>query len=159
VDGVGPAVTRLLGQLLRLNHLLDPGAPWIGGHIEDVDPRRAEPGHDQVRAVGPVAGRAAAVPAEVVELVADTRHRRLVNDLAVAAAVGIGADHRDEVRLVDAGALVQTGQIEEPLARRLERLDGRGVEGPRALVAGVGAVSHACSPLMASLGGYLDLPY
>ena len=41
-----------------------------------------KPGHDQVRAVGPVARRAAAVPAEVMQLVADVRHRRLVDDPA-----------------------------------------------------------------------------
>ncbi len=47
-----------------------------------------------MRAVGPVAGRRAAVPAEVVQLVADVRHRRLVHDPAV-----LGVDHGEEVGL------------------------------------------------------------
>ena len=72
-----------------------------------------------MRAVGPVAGRAAAVPAEVVELVADVRHRQLVHDPAV-----LGVDDGEEVRRVDAGALVQAGEVEELLRRRAHRLWG-----------------------------------
>ena len=53
-----------------------------------------KPGHDQMRAIRPVARRAAAIPAEVVQLVADVGHRRLVDDPAV-----LGIDHGEEVRL------------------------------------------------------------
>ena len=56
------------------------GAARVVGDVDDVDARRAEARHDQVRAVGAVARGAAAVPAEVVQLVADVRHRRLVDD-------------------------------------------------------------------------------
>ncbi len=78
--------------------------------LSDVDPRRAEAGHDQMRAIGPVARRAAAIPAEVMQLVAHVRHRRLVHDPAV-----LGVDHGEEVGLVHAGALVQAGEIQELL--------------------------------------------
>jgi hypothetical protein len=71
----------------------------------------------RVRAVGAVAGRRAAVPAEVVELVADVRHRQLVDDLAL-----LGIDDGEEVWLVDACALVQAGEVEVLLGRRLHRI-------------------------------------
>jgi hypothetical protein len=80
VHGVRARVARPRDDLLRLDHLLDPRPARVGRDVHDVDPRRAEAGDDQVRAVGAVAGRAAAVPPEVVELVADVRHRRLVDD-------------------------------------------------------------------------------
>jgi hypothetical protein len=48
VGGVGTAVPGLLGQLLRLDHLLDPWPSRIVGHVQDVNARRAEAGHDQV---------------------------------------------------------------------------------------------------------------
>ena len=75
-------------------------------------------------AVGPVAGGAAAVPAVVVELVADVRHRRLVDDATL-----FDVDDGEEVRRVDAGPLVQAGDVEELLVRGLKRLLGRGEEG------------------------------
>ena len=54
-----------------------------------------------------------------MQLVADVRHRRLVHDPAV-----LGVDDGEEVRLVHAGALVQAGEVEELLRRRLQRLGG-----------------------------------
>ena len=128
VDGVGTRVARPLGELLSVDHLRDPGPSGIIGDVDDIDPRRAEPGNDQVRAVGPATGRAAAVPAEVVELVADVRHRGLVDDLAVEAGFGIGVDHRNEVRSLDAGAPVQAGEVEELLRRGSLRLGRRCVK-------------------------------
>ena len=112
-----PRVARLLDELLGLDHLLDPRPPRVVGDVDDVDPRRAESGHDQVRAIRPVARRAAAVPAEVMQLVADVRHRRLVDDPAV-----LGIDHGEEVGRAHPGALVQAGQVEELLRRCLMRL-------------------------------------
>ena len=94
VDRVRARVARLLDELLALDHLLDPRPPRVVGHVDDVDARGAKAGHDQVRAIRPVAGRAAAVPAEVMQLVADVRHRRLVHDPAV-----LGIDDGEEVRL------------------------------------------------------------
>ena len=123
VHGVRPRVPGLGDELLGLDHLLDPRPARFVGDVDDVDPRRSEAGDDQVRAVGPVAGRAAAVPAEVVELVADVRHRRLVDDPAF-----LGVDDGEEVGRVDARALVQAGEVEELLRRRLERFVRRGVE-------------------------------
>ena len=129
VDGVGAAVAGLLGQLLRLDHLLHERAARIVVHVQDVNARGAEAGHDQVRAVRSVAGRAAAVPAEVVELVPGAGHRRLVDDLAVGIRIGVGVHHGDEVGLVHAGALMEAGEVEEALRWRLGRLRGRRVEG------------------------------
>ena len=77
-----------------------------------------------MRAVGPVARRAAPVPAEVVKLVADVRHRRLVDDLPV-----LGVDDGQKVRRVDARALVQAGEVEKLLGRRLRGLRGGAEEG------------------------------
>ena len=92
------------------------GPARIVGDVEHVDPRRAEAGHDQVRAIGPVTRRAAAIPAEVMQLVADVGHRRLVHDAAV-----LGIDDGEEVGLVDAGALVQAGEVEELLGPGVTR--------------------------------------
>ena len=58
-----------------------------------------------------------------MQLVADVRHRCLVHDAAV-----LGLDHGEEVRLLDAGALVEAGEIEKLLGRRLDRVGGGRVE-------------------------------
>ena len=70
-----------------------------------------------MRAIRPMAGRATAVPAEVMQLIADARHRRLMHDPAT-----LGIDDGKEVRLVHAGALMQAGEIEELLGPGLPRL-------------------------------------
>jgi hypothetical protein len=123
VDGVRPRVARLGDQLVALDDGLHARAARVVRHLEHVDARGAEAGHDQVRAVRAVAGGAAAVPAEVVQLVADVRHRCLMDDLAA-----LGVDDGDEVRRLDPGALMQAGEVEERLGRRVERLGGGGVE-------------------------------
>jgi hypothetical protein len=115
VHGVRAGEAGRAHDLLALDHLLDPGPPRVVGHVDDVDARRAEARDDQVRAVGSVAGGAAAVPAEVVQLVAGVGHRRLVHDPAV-----LGVDDREEVGLVHAGAFVQAGEVEELLGRGRE---------------------------------------
>jgi hypothetical protein len=76
---------------------------------------------------------AAAVPAEVVQLVADVRHRKLVDDASL-----LGVDHGEEVGLLDAGAPVQASHVEDLLRRGACRLGGRGVKG----VGVVGVVAH-----------------
>jgi hypothetical protein len=76
-----------------------------------MDPRGANARHDQVRAVGPVAGGAAAVPAEVMQLVAYVRHLGLMDDLPACVGPGISVNHRNEVRLLDLGALIQTADV------------------------------------------------
>jgi hypothetical protein len=53
----------------------------------------------------------------MVELVADVRHRQLVDDLAI-----LGVDDGEEVGCLDTGALVQTGEIEELLGASVTRL-------------------------------------
>src|SRR4051794_32677012 len=91
VGRVRPGVTGLANDLLRLDYLLDARRPRVVGDVHDVDPRGAEAWHDQVRAVGAVAGRRAAVPAEVVQLIADVRHWRLVHYPAL-----LGVDDGEE---------------------------------------------------------------
>ena len=115
VHGVRARQPGRADDLVGLDHLLDPRPPRVVGDVDDVDPRGTEAGHDQMRAVGPVAGRAAAVPAEVVQLVADVGHRRLVHDPAV-----LGIDHRQEVRPLHRRALVQAGEVQELLRLRAD---------------------------------------
>ena len=119
VHGVRARESGGADELVALDHLLDPRSPWVVGHVEHVDARGAKARHDQVRAVRAVAGRAAAVPAEVVQLVAEVGHRRLVDDPAV-----LGIHDGEEIRLLHAGARVQAGEIEELLRRSLARLRG-----------------------------------
>ena len=123
VHRVRPRVAGLGDELVALDHLLDPRRPRVVGDVQDVDPRGAEARHDQMRAVRSVAGGAAAVPAEVVQLVAAVRHRRLVQDPSL-----LGVHDGEEVGLVDARALVQAGEVQELLRRRLQRLVRRSVE-------------------------------
>jgi len=123
MHGVGARVAGLCDQLLRLDHFLDPRAPRVVGDVHDVDPRRAEPGHDQVRPVGAVAGRAAPVPTVVVKLVTDIRHRRLVDD-----PPALGIDDSEEVGGLDPCPLVEARHIQELLGWRPGRLRGRSVE-------------------------------
>src|SRR5215208_2760876 len=68
VDRVRTRQAGLAHDLLRLDHLLDPRSTRVVGDVDDGDPRGAEARDDQVRAVRPVAGRAAAIPAAVVQL-------------------------------------------------------------------------------------------
>jgi hypothetical protein len=97
VDGVRARVAGLAYQLLGLDHLLDPRLARVVGHVQHVDAREAEARDDQVRAVRSVAGRAAAVPAVVVELVPRVRHRRLVHDPPVLLRVRVHIHDGKEV--------------------------------------------------------------
>jgi hypothetical protein len=110
VDGVRARQPGRSHHLAWLDQLLDPRPPGVVGDVHDMDARGAKTGDDQMRTVRAVAGGAAAVPAEVVQLVADVRHRRLVDDPAI-----LGVDDGEEVRLVQAGALVQAGDIQDLL--------------------------------------------
>jgi hypothetical protein len=83
----------------------------------------------RVYPVRPVARRAAAVPAEVVQLVADVRHRGLVQNPAV-----LGVDNGEEVRSLDTRALVEAGEVEELLGRRRHGFMRRAVERSRGAV-------------------------
>jgi hypothetical protein len=123
VHGVGSRVSRRANDLVRLDHLLDPWPPRVAGHVDDVDAGGAKARDDQVRAVGAVAGRAAAVPAEVVQLVTRVRHRQLMDDPSLLCV-----HHRDEVGCVGA-RVAQAGEVEELLRGRLHRLARRAVEG------------------------------
>ena len=126
VHGVRCAEPGLLLDLLGLDHVLDPRCARVG-HVEQVDAGGTEPGHDQGVALQlGMAGRRAGVPTEVVQLVAGVGHVGPPDDLAVARGLGIDIDDRDEVRLVDAGALIQSRHVDELLGGLLtSRLHGR----------------------------------
>src|SRR5262245_19930535 len=83
-----------------------------------------------------MAGGRAAVPPEVVDLVADVRQLELVDDAALLR-VGDG----QEVGRVHTGALAEAGDVEELLGRSLHRLLRRAVEGSGRVVVCV----HLCS--------------
>jgi hypothetical protein len=50
VEGMEPGVTGLGGQFVRPNLADHPRRPQVGFGVEDVGPRRSQPGHDQVAA-------------------------------------------------------------------------------------------------------------
>ena len=91
MDRVGPRVPGLAEVFLRLNHLVQLGLRRMRVGVDDVDARRAQTGDDQEPAPEEgVAregrkGRAAGIPAEVVELVALVRHHDRVHERAVCA--------------------------------------------------------------------------
>ena len=112
VNGVRPRVSGRGDDLFRLDHLVDLGPARIVGDIDEVEARGAEAGDDQMRTVGAVARRAAPVPAIVMELVADVRHRQFVGDPPL-----LGIDDGQEIGRLDSGALAQAGDVEELLGR------------------------------------------
>jgi hypothetical protein len=128
MNGVRPRQPGLTDDLLRLDHLLELWAARVVGHIDDVNTGGAEARDDQMRAVRPVAGRAAAIPTVVVQLVPNVRHRQLMGHRSISVRVRVRVDDREEVGLVHACALVQTGDVEKLLLRRRQRLLRRGVE-------------------------------
>src|ERR1700738_2166373 len=90
VHGVRTAVSRTCRDGLGLNHLYDFWFSRIGLGIDNVNPRRSNPRHDQiaplrvrVRSIRAKAS-AASVPAEVMQFVTDIRHLHLSDQLAVA---------------------------------------------------------------------------
>jgi hypothetical protein len=124
VDRVRPGVARLGRQLVGLDHVLDPRPAGIVGDVQHMDARGAEAGDDQMRSIRTVTRGAAAIPTEVVKLVADVRHGGLVDDRAV-----LGVHDGDEVGGAHARALVQAGEVQELLGRGFERFLWRGVQG------------------------------
>src|SRR5215216_2917727 len=82
VDGVGPGVAGLGGQLLGGDLADHGGVARVGLGVQHIDPRRADAGDDQVAALQRLAvvavavvaqGAGAGVPAEVVQLVPGRR--------------------------------------------------------------------------------------
>jgi len=114
---VGPCVARFAHDVFRLDHLLDARTAWIVCDVDNVDARRAETGHDQMRALRSVAGRAAPVPAVVVKLIADVRHWRLMDDSPI-----FRIDYCEEVGCGNPSAFVQAPDVQEFLSGRPKRL-------------------------------------
>jgi hypothetical protein len=83
---VGARIAGAVVHLRRFDRLDELRRPRIGLRVEDVDPRRAQARHDQIppldvrmRRPG-TQGRAARVPAEMVQLVASVRHGDAIDD-------------------------------------------------------------------------------
>ncbi len=135
VDRVRAAVAGLAGDLLGLDHLDELGLPRVLLDVEDVDPRGAQAGDEQVAALdvrvrGPRAQRRRArVPAEVVQLVADVGHVEAPDERAVGRRALLQVEHGQRVRLaVAVRARVERRDVRERLRRGGDRLAGRGVE-------------------------------
>ena len=84
----------------------------------------------------------------MVQLVADVRHLGPVDDLPVARRARVDVDDRDEVRAIDAGALIQRGDIDELLRGLLAREFRGGVAGAVVLVVGVIVSADRRTPLV-----------
>jgi hypothetical protein len=124
VRGVRARVARLARELVRLDDLDDLRGERVVLDVDDVDPRRAQPGDDEVAALDvrhrrPRAQRARArVPAEVVQLVADVRHVEAADGPPVGRRLRVDVDHRDRVRLaVAVRADVQRRDVRDLLGR------------------------------------------
>src|SRR5215218_8051398 len=89
----------------------------------------------------------------MVQLVADVRHWQLVDDPAL-----FGVDDGKEVRRVDPGSLVQTGEVEELLRRRLHRLLRRAVEGSGLVVVPMHGISSHVAAVVWRGRGLRPLP-
>ena len=134
VDRVGPGVARAALELLGLDRLDDLGAARVGLDVDDVHPRRAQPGNEQIatldvgtRRRGAQSG-AARVPAEVVELVADVRHLERGDDVSVLRRLRVEIDHPECVGPVGLAGIDQ-GHVSQALSRgRLGHSRG-GIEG------------------------------
>jgi hypothetical protein len=123
MNGVGPGVARLLGDLLRLDYPDDLRASRVGLGVEDVDAGGAQARHDEVAALDMrvrrvrAEARGAGVPAEMMQFVADVRHRHGVDDAGVGGGGGVQIDHGDGVRLLP--VRVEGGHVGDPLRGRL----------------------------------------
>src|SRR5207302_9626039 len=145
-----PAVRGGLGgvasvdrQLARLDGLDQGWLPRIGLGGDDVDAGGAQPGHDEIPALGVVVmpvvmpvrlvaeAGAAGVPSEMMELVPGVGHVQAPDDLAVAGRLRVGVDHDEGVGL---GRLsrtrgVERGNVGQTLGLRRDRGPRRPVEG------------------------------
>jgi hypothetical protein len=152
VDPIGPAVNRVRPRvarpgenLLRLDHLHQARAAGVRLGVHDVEPGRAQPGEDQVAALdvgmGRVRaqGRAAGVPAEMMQLIAGVRQLHPPDHLPVGRGTGIHIHHRQGV-----GPPVRVRVHRRHVGQALRgRLHGE----PRGRIeAGVGLPEHHRSP-------------
>jgi hypothetical protein len=132
VDGVGSRQAGPGLELLGLDHLVEAGGARVGGHVDDVDPRGPQAGHDQVAPLelAAVERARAGLPAVVVELVADARHRGAGDDRAVGLRGRVDVDGGQEVRLLDPGAGVEGGDVHDLLPGRPHGVGRGGEAGP-----------------------------
>jgi len=147
VDGVRAAVARAAEEGLGLDDGRELRVDRVVLDVDDVDPARPQPGHDQVAALDvgmrrPRAqGARARVPAEVVQLVADVGHVQAPDRGAVGRRVGVDVDDGERVGLaVAVAARVERDDIGQLLGRALGGARGRGVERR------IGLERHGCPP-------------
>src|SRR4051794_38751871 len=112
MDGVRGGEAGLAPHLRAVDHLDNCRAAGVAADIDDVQVAGPEAGDDEVgaREVA-VAGAAADLPAVVVQLVPDARHRGPVGDLPVGVRLRVHINHRQEVGFLDAGASVEGGDV------------------------------------------------
>jgi hypothetical protein len=104
--------------------------------IDDVDAAGDKSRDDEVAAGAFAVATGAGVPAEMVQLVADVRHRQPVNDLRIGFRLRVEIDGGEVVRLLDAGPCVDADDVRQLFGRRLDRVGGRGKGAPLAAVVG-----------------------
>jgi hypothetical protein len=109
MHGVRRCVSSTSGKLLAIDHLHDGRLPGIGLGVQHVDAGRVDAAGDEIpplhvgmRRVRAQA-RAAGVPAEVMELVADVRHVGLPDQAAVARRLRVEVEDPHRVGLALAG--------------------------------------------------------
>jgi hypothetical protein len=133
MHGVRPGVAGPLAEFLGTEHLDDLRCGRALFGIEDVEPRRADAGDDEVPAVAVIVAAAGAqsagagVPAEVVQLVAEVGQFGEAHHRAVVRALRVDVDDGDRVGLV--GRPGESSHVGEALRWRLRRVSRRPVEG------------------------------
>ena len=123
MDGVGPRVAGLLGNLFGLDHLHDLRLARIGLGVENVNARGAQARHHQIapfdmrmRRIRTQTG-GAGIPAEMVQLVAHARHFHVAENFRIAVGAGVDVDDSDGVRLLP--GRIERGHIGEFFRRCL----------------------------------------
>src|SRR6266498_2993731 len=149
MDGVGPGIAGLAGQLLGLDGADHLRVARVGLGVQHVGPRGADAGDDQVAPLqrGPVVAVAlvaqcagAGVPAEVVQLVAGGRQLAPADHPAELRRGHVTVDHRNGI--LHLARRVERGHICQPLRRRGNRVS-RG-----AVKRGIQHLGHMLAPVI-----------
>ena len=125
MDGVHARIPGLFGDFLRLDDPDDLRISRIRLGVDDVQPGRPQPRHDEVapfhmrvRRIGAKAGRAG-IPAEMVQFVAGIRHVDLADDARVGRGFGVDIDHGYRIGFL--AVRIEGGHIGQRFLRRLGR--------------------------------------
>ena len=133
MNRVWPAVSCTLRQHLGFNHLDEFRFPRVRFRINDVDPRRLNPRHDQVpplrvrmRHVRAQAS-AAGVPAEMVQFISGVGHLQAPNHSAISARRRVHIHHTQRVGS-SVAFRIQHRHVGQLLRRRSHRHSRRWVK-------------------------------